>query len=165
MQRHWKEVQELFGTLAYMVKDSDPDGIELHFTISGQNHQSKHTKGLVKVLGKKSYEGHSNIRSSLNTIVRRYLEKVEAPAQVGRARWSWAGHTNEPVPAQNVYVFTDGIWQPEYDPTEIIENLVKNLRDRKIMKEQFGIQFISFGNDPDGLAVLNRLDSGLNLPS
>lgn len=167
MRNHWREVQNLFGLLAYMVKDSDPDGIELYFTISSNKYKSKHTKQLVKALGNKTYEGNSNIRSSLKNIVQQYKDGLKEPITPTPSRWNLVGRSTAiagPVRDQNVYVFTDGVWQPDCDPTEIIESLVASLKEHKVLKEQFGIQFISFGTDQEGLAMLERLDSKLNLP-
>lgn len=166
MERHWQEVEALFGLLAYMVKDSDPDGIELHFTISSKRYRSRKgkTKELTKILHDKKYEGDSNIRSSLQNIVQRYKEGLKKPVNPATSRWRFRGRPAEPVRDQNVYVFTDGNWQPNSDPTEIIADLVGDLKEHKVLKEQFGIQFISFGNDPNSLATLERLDKGLNLP-
>lgn len=166
MKRHRLEVQALVGLLAYMVKDSDPDGIELFFTISGIKHRSPKgkSKELTKILHHKTYEGNSNIRSSLQTIVQNYKERLKEPVKPASPWWSFKGRSAEPVRGQNVYVFTDGTWQPDCDPTEIIADLVGDLKEHKVLKEQFGIQFISFGNDPGGLATLERLDQGLNLP-
>lgn len=166
MKRHRQEIEALFGLLAYMVKDSDPDGIELHFTVSSEKHRSKKgkTKELTRILQNKEYEGYSNIRSSLKNIVDRYMEALREPVSPTASRWSFRGRSTKSVREQNVYVFTDGIWQPNCDPAEIIANLVTDLKEHKVLKEQFGIQFISFGSNPDGLAMLNRLDNGLNLP-
>lgn len=166
MERHWQEVEALFGLLAYMVKDSDPDGIELRFTISSKRHRSKkgRTKDLTKILHDKKYEGDSNIRSSLQNIVQKYKEGLKKPVNPATSWWRLRGRPAEPVRDQNVYVFTDGTWQPNSDPTEIIADLVGDLKEHKVLKEQFGIQFISFGNDPSSLATLERLDKGLNLP-
>ena len=164
MKRHWKEVQKLFEILAYMVKSSDPDGIELHFTISSDTYKEKKTRPLTNVLGTKSYEGQSNVRSSLHDIVEAYKYRLRARSNTKHARWYWGERTIHSKPAQNLYVFTDGIWQPDSDPTEIIADLVDDLKNHSVLKEQFGIQFISFGDDPGGLTTLRRLDSGLNLP-
>ena len=164
MKRHRNELKRIAKILGYMVKGSDKDGIELRFTISEQRYNFKHTTQLVNVLETQRFEGKSNIRRSLKDIVQGYKDKLDAVANPKRSRWSLGGKTSEEIRKQNVYVLTDGIWQPGYDPTEIIESLISDLQKHKVVKEQFGIQFISFGDDPGGLAVLNHLDSGLNLP-
>jgi len=166
MERHRQEVKALFGILAYMVKGSDPDGIELYFTVSSERHKSKKgsTKELTSILEYHKYEGDSNIRSSLKFIVQNYKDRLKMPVRRASSWWGLRGRSAESVRNQTVYVFTDGNWQPNSDPTEIIADLVGDLKEHKVLKEEFGIQFISFGNDRDGLAMLERLDRGLNLP-
>ncbi|KAL2050253.1 hypothetical protein ABVK25_009480 [Lepraria finkii] len=60
--QHWKEVNELLGLLAYTVKDSNPDGIELYFTIYSDEYKAKTSTKLSDKLEKKSPGGTSNIR-------------------------------------------------------------------------------------------------------
>ena len=45
----------------------------------------------------------------------------------------------------------------------MFEKLVKSLEQNSTEREQFGIQFIRFGNDPEGKSRLDKLDSGLGL--
>lgn len=58
----------------------------------------------------------------------------------------------------NVYVFTDGAWQPRSNLEKLIQKLANTLTALQQPEDQFGIQFIRFGNDPDGIERLERLD-------
>lgn len=163
MRDHWKEVQELFGVLAYMVKDSDPDGIELYFTISLDKHQEKHSTKLLEVIRKKKPKGSSDMKIRLGGILQEYQSKLRGQS-TQTTIWKPLSRGPKPVRRLNVYVFTDGVWQPECDTEETIKFLVQTLVKLQVVREQVGIQFIRFGDNPEGIRRLNRLDSGLNLP-
>jgi len=157
MGPHRREVNELFGLLAYMVKEKDHDGIELHTTISNKRERSKDTSPLSKSLLRKTYDGTSNIRLALSKILGPYEAKL-------RGTWhSKPRKQPQVVKGLNIYIFTDGVWQPDSDPTELIRDIVEILKEHRIYREHFGIQFIHFGNNQEGIDRLNRLDSGLNL--
>lgn len=66
----------------------------------------------------------------------------------------------KPVRSLNVYIFTDGIWQPECDLKPLIRRVVNKLKGNEPYK--VGIQFISFGEDARGLESLETLDDFLD---
>ena len=145
-----------------MVKATDPDGIEIRFTMSrGNKKRKRNTAPLLRILDEVPYNGTSNIRTELGDILQDFHAKLRDPKPMksifNRTR------STRPVRCQNLYIFTDGIWQPSCDPTRWIKNLVDSLEQNSMEREQFGIQFIRFGNDPDGINRLNQLDSGLGL--
>ncbi len=156
MGRHWKEVRDVFAHLAYIVKDTDPDGIELLFTMSSDKHISRRTTPFLAVLDGKRPQGDSNIRSPLSEVLKEYQERLK-----GQKTSLWL-RRRQPR-RQTLYVFTDGIWQPDCDVTEIIKHLVDCLKEHNLYREQFGIQFIRFGDDTEGVKRLEHLDSGLKL--
>ena len=157
-----KEVCDLLGLLAYIVKRTDPDGIELRFTMSPERRaKARDTAPLLRTLETAPFSGESNIRTQVGEIFQDYHAKLRdqnhTRSLFGRVR------SPRPIRRQNVYIFTDGVWQPNCDPTDLIQNLVKGLEQKSMNREQFGIQFIRFGNDPEGIKRLNHLDSGLGL--
>ncbi len=160
MGRHWKEVCEIFEHLAYMVKYTNPNNIKLLFTMSSDKHKSRHTAPLLNVLDGKMPQGDSNIRSPLSEVLKEYQARLK-----GQKTSGWLRRRQPPgqVRRQTLYVFTDGIWQPDCDVTEIIKHLVDCLEEHKLYREQFGIQFIRFGEDPEGIKRLEHLDSRLKL--
>ena len=165
MLQHSKKIHDLFGLLSYMIKKSNPGGIELHFTMCTRRQRAKRTTPLLKTLEEVEYIGVSNIKKPLGDILLTYYEKLRDPRR-GSSAFSSAFLTtrsSRPVQCQNVYIFTDGVWQPGCDPGQMIGTLVRNLEENSMQREQFGIQFIRFGNDPDGIGRLNHLDSGLGL--
>ena len=162
MKPHSGEVRDLFALLGYMVKSKDPDGIELHFTVKSQiKDKAKNTGQLLRTLDTVEYLGQSNIRMELGEILRDYHAKLgdQTPPRLLRNMV----RPRRRAPRQTVYVFTDGVWQPECDPSEMIAKLVKSLEQNHMEREQFGIQFIRFGNVPEGKDRLDKLDSGLGL--
>ena len=160
MGRHWKEVRDVFAHLAYIVKDADPDDIELLFTMSSDEYRSHRTTPLLNVLDGRRPQGICNIRSPLSEVLKGYQARLKGQKT---SRWSRRPQNPGKVRRQTLYVFTDGIWQPECDVTEIIKHLVDCLKEYDLIREQFGIQFIRFGDDPEGVKKLEHLDSGLKL--
>ena len=162
MQPHRKEVRDLFELLAYMVKATDPDGIEIRFTMSREKkNRAKKTAPLLRILDEVPYFGLSNIRTDLGDI----LQDFHAKSRNHKTKTSIfnRSRSTRPIRCQNVYILTDGVWQPSCDPTTMIQKLVDSLEQNSMEREQFGIQFIRFGNDPDGINRVNQLDSGLGL--
>ena len=162
MQGFWKEVLYLFEPLTYLLKESDPDGIELYFTMSDDSYRSRRSSKLVEALKNNTPpQGKSNIRTPLKRILKNYQTKLREDRQ---APWNrWLSIAQGPVRPQNLYIFTDGVWQPRCDIKDIVEDFVRFLKEQGLPREQFGIQFISFGNNVKGLDRLARLDSGLDL--
>ncbi len=156
MQCHQLEVRDHLDHLVYMVKETDPDGVELRFSMFKDKLRFKNTKPLLEAFDRKMAEGESNIRIPLLQILEEYEEKLENRAR--KKRWS-----RGPVRPLNLYILTDGVWQPHCDATEIISDMVNMLTKYGVRRENFGIQFIRFGNDADGIARLEKLDSGLGL--
>ena len=162
MRPYRKEVLDLFGLLGYMVKEKDPDGIELHFTMSrNRKERARNTGQLLRNLETVQYFGTSNVRTQLGYILQEYYAKLkdQKPTRSLFKRM----RSPRPVRRQNVYILTDGVWQPCCNPIPMIKTLVDNLEQNSMEREQFGIQFIRFGNDPHGIHRLNQLDSGLGL--
>lgn len=161
MRQHRKEVRDLLEHLVYMVKDSDPDGVELISWMSKIKQRFRHTTGLLDAFDKMRFEGESNIRAPLLEILKDYQTKLQNGGTSGN-RWSMSSRPVQVRP-QNVYIFTDAIWQPACEAGGIIRGMVVMLERYGVHKEDFGIQFIRFGDDPTGIARLNHLDAGLGL--
>ena len=162
MKHHWPDVKDLFGPLAWLLKTRDPDGIELYFTISDGGFTSrKHSKQLCKAVSECSPRGQSNIRQPLSRILQAYQARLSNARSPKATVFSFSKtKAHEPaIRPMSLYVFTDGIWHPECDDViEVIETLVEKLKQHGYPREQFGIQFVSFGNDQEGLKRLEMLD-------
>ncbi|CAG8952521.1 hypothetical protein HYFRA_00009625 [Hymenoscyphus fraxineus] len=163
MKNHWDEMSILFGVLAYIVKKSDDDGIDLYFSMSETRHHHPDTKKLIEVVNRRKshLEGHSSINVRLQHVLGEYNTKLRNQIALRRS-----GNPHIPfrdIKPLSVYVFTDGVWTPRTDPQPAIESIVGSLEELNANPGQVGIQFISFGQDPKPLERLERLDKGLKL--
>jgi hypothetical protein len=172
MREHWDDVIPLLDILAYIVKKTDKNGIDLFFTMSDTVcTNEKKTTELVELAKKqrprKVKEGTehlSNIYHRLSSILGKYQRRLEEEDQrKPRNAQSRPWHADDPkdVRELNLYIFTDGIWQPESDAVPPIKSLGETLDRFKKPNIQVGVQFIQFGNDEVGSARLSFLDNGL----
>lgn len=155
MKNYWPEVISLFSVLSYFTKKLDSNGLEMYFTVSTDYKTFKNTKKAVSHLGNMSQSTFSNINQRLEQILGRYREKLDLHKKSKRfSRFRAA------VKPLSLYVLTDAAWQG-VDAIEPIERMIDYQRELKLAREQVGIQFIRFGNDPVGIQKLEYLDSGL----
>jgi hypothetical protein len=150
MKAHEPEVKRILDILAYLVKDSSPDGLELYFTCSMQHFKEKDPSKLVAKFMSNKPRGLTDIRTRLTSIIDGFIKGFDR---------NWLMKMFKPVRSLNIYVLTDGIWQPDTDLTPPIRRLVKTLDENG--QYQVGIQFISFGNGAVALGRLNELDDEL----
>ncbi|EXJ93480.1 hypothetical protein A1O1_01872 [Capronia coronata CBS 617.96] len=150
---HWGQLLSLYQNLIYMVKKKhlDPNGSELQFIISDQRKEARHTSELVQMVAGMKYQvkGESNLAARLNNIFTEYRNKLTKKSSA------------RPV---SIYVFTDGYWQGgkhEEVVGHAIEKMVRFLEKENYPDNMVGIQFIRFGNDPEGVERLRWLDEDL----
>jgi hypothetical protein len=163
MLKYWDDMCELFSILAYIVKASDKDGIDMYFTMSEHRYNSKDTAKLVEEVEKrKAYlKGASNLNARLDYVLGDYDRDLRSEKALRNG-----GSSNAPkkdLKPLSVYVFTNAVWGGKSDPKVAIESIVDNLIDLRLPATRVGIQFISFGNDPECLRRLDYYDSGLGL--
>lgn len=161
MAEHWEEVVRVFEALSYIVKSTDKDGLDLFFTISKSSNKGvSETSRLTQVVeAQKRVSGgaKTDINIRLTQILERYTDNLERKRLL-----SLRGSKPKPL---SLYIFTNGIWEKEVNAEKPIVNAVKKLTDLRKDRLQIGIQFISFGNDPKGLARLEHLDKGIDVPT
>ena len=161
MSTHWDDVEAVFGVMAKIVKAADPDGIDLHFTMTEEVYNSRNIFGInssSKLVGhvqqrRSKIEGTVNITYRLDAILGPYTSKLSNA-------FSRGGGYVRPL---NIYVLTDGVWEDGCDASSAIKNLVDKLTAFGYTKDskQVGIQFISFGKNEVGLKRLKDLDDNL----
>jgi hypothetical protein len=162
MSPHWKGVISVVRVLAYLLKDFDDNGMDLHFTISKTKYNSKKSSEFLHKLEVKTRKGTSDIGSSLSNILHDYQMYLREPPP--SRRWSlFEKHKPRAKKALSLYVLTDAAWQPHSDADEPITSLVTALKGLGYPRKQVGIQFIHFGKDPEGIKKLEHLDNGLGL--
>jgi hypothetical protein len=156
MKPHWKRVTRVFEALSYILKDVDPNGLDLSFTISADTlKKTKRTSKLVEMvkLRSKHLVGTTDMNLKLTEILVTYQTELEKPQ----------GFFGKPILPRNLYILTDGVWEPNCDAAAPIKNLVNKLNKLDKGRVQVGIQFISFGENTAALERLDILDSGLGL--
>lgn len=158
MSHHWDNVHKVFETLSYIVKEVDPDGFDLWFTGPGKPLKNcQKTTAPLQAVESRRKRGTTDITDKLRQIFDDYIEALQKPRTVLSSLLS------KQVKPLSLYVFTDGVWEEDCDPTHVVENFVRQLQDLGKVKGKVGIQFISFGEDPVGLERMDILDSGLNV--
>jgi hypothetical protein len=156
MKPHWKRLTRVFEALSYILKDVDPNGLDLSFTISADTlKKTKRTSKLVEMvkLRSKHLVGTTDMNLKLTEILVTYQTELEKPQ----------GFFGKPILPRNLYILTDGVWEPNCDAAAPIKNLVNKLNKLDKGRVQVGIQFISFGENTAALERLDILDSGLGL--
>jgi hypothetical protein len=146
MQGYRSHVRKAFEVLAYLVKDADPDGMELHFTNWDVSGQQKNRAKLLRLLQSVPSKGQGGLESSLSKI----LDRCIRPGLLGRARRG-----------VNIYIFTDGIWNREDNSLCGIDEAIMRTAAKMTTRNSIGIQFIQFGNNATGTRRLKMLDDGL----
>lgn len=159
-------MQKLFKSLAYMVKDGDPDGIELYFTKFTKKHKNEDTTPLLNALKRKRPGGFSDIKKRLYDILQQYQSSLSVGTIHG-SRFSFSLFSFRSavtsVRPLSLYILTDGAWQDIINVERPIENLVQELVKHDYRADQVEIQFIRFGDNPDSIQRLGRLNSRLRL--
>jgi hypothetical protein len=150
MEKHWSQIQKAFEVLAYLVKDADPNGMELYFTNSDASGQQKNRTKLLRLLQSVQIRGQGGLESSLSKILDRCIRPGLLHPLLGRARHS-----------VNIYVFTDGVWNGEDDTLCGIDDAIMRTAAKMTTRNSIGIQFIQFGDNETGTQRLQILDDGL----
>lgn len=160
MMEHWDDVTACVDILSYTVKKFDRDGIDLYFTISDDKCNEKHATPIVDAVKKhrllpssRSSHRMADIYSRLVQILNGY--RADLDKKYGPHRLHLPTHR---VKKTILFIFTDGLWQPESDAEGPIRDLLKTLKDYSLPNNQFGIQFVRFGDEAEGIELLDYLD-------
>ena len=157
-----EEVRKVLDLLAYMLLESDPDGLDVYYTSDREKLKRKNHFSILKDFNKHPFNGTPDMRERIADILARYREKLGKKNNFITRRL----HKDTPLigPRRlNLYVLTDAVWQPKTTLTIEIQTLVSDLLKHGLTNKQIGIQFIRFGNDGEGIERLNRLDADMKL--
>ncbi|KAI1623066.1 hypothetical protein EDD37DRAFT_651254 [Exophiala viscosa] len=170
MRKYWRgkdSVIDLAKALAYIVKASDKDGMDLYFTCTEGKHNVANATTMESRLASKLVNSvaKSNMADMLGRITEEYEERLRRERSTPGKRKSFFGKSDTLKPL-NIYVFTDAVWQPHCNVGEVITALTTTMKDLKYPRRQVGIQFIQFGNDPAYTEKLKNLDDavGFDIP-
>lgn len=156
MKQHWSSLKALCSLLFEIVKNYDPDGVDFYFTVSQtQKKNFKIRRSLEAFLARKEPQpGPCDMSNRLGLILQAYQDRL-------RHRDRFTSVFSRKVRPISIYILTDVQWELGPDPSNVIKNLVDQMGNLMITKEQVGLQFISWGDDPEVQKRLERLDSGL----
>lgn len=154
MAAHKFDLTNLLRTFVYTIKRSDDDGLDLFFSQDLSSHHGYNAKRLVSCVKNKPFVGECDLSRILEQRIEEYSKTLKRTHQ----------NPHFPaVPGLNVYIFTDAVWTRSCNVVPAIDSMVDVLKSFGKFEKQIGIQFISFGEDLEGLARLDLLDNGLNL--
>jgi hypothetical protein len=159
MRSHKRSVVSLFEALAYVVKETDPDGLDLYFTdptVPGPVH-SKDTKRLVRAVETRWFDKDVDLTGKLTKILGDYEKRLQGR----KGLFSFLKFWGPRLRPMTVYVFTDGVGCSK-SRTEI-EDLMVTMEDAlskaKVDESHLGIQIIQFGGGVQESRELQQLCS------
>jgi hypothetical protein len=143
---------ELLSIIAYMIKPFDNDGLDLYFADSTAKQNGATSSKLVQFVAERTREdfGLTNMSFRLEQIQHEYTSKIRSDSEKGKS-----------TRGLNVYIFTDARWLPSCDIVPAIDKMVGTLVANKLPEHHIGLQFVSFGNDVEGLKRLQLVDNYL----
>ncbi|KAI9709970.1 MAG: hypothetical protein M1820_003048 [Bogoriella megaspora] len=170
MNKHWEQLIQVLDLLVFMTQDADPDGVECILTnpMSGSDTiKAKKPKAPVELsnFARRSQPGGSrivtNMYTSLNYILQRQRSKIENDANAGAATKFIKRKAGKRLRPLSLTILTDGNWQGRDDPATSIRSTMDTLIAKGRDPHEIGIQFIQFGNEPNGTEYLKFLDENL----
>ena len=160
MAAYWQQMKEHVELLAYMVRDCDPNGLDLYVTPFHKPLKSKSVPFLLEQIERRPPGGLPDMRNAFASIIEKYQDKFSTKTLFDR----WFHGPAPKAPRKlSLYVLTDAVWYPKCDLKMTVTSLVRHLMEHKFTNKQIGIQFIRFGDHPEGIQRLEELDSQLRL--
>lgn len=161
MRQYSRDTEKVVSLLAYMLKESDKNGIDIYFTLSLKVLNSKKSSKLVSSICQEPFRGVADMAGSLRRIMQPHIEKFGTSVLPSRMMFL-SRPPSRPQRPLSFYILTDAKWQPT-DVEGFITRLVGTMIDKNCAKEHVAIQFIRFGEDPASIEKLDKLDTGLGL--
>lgn len=149
----------MLDVLGYIVKDKDPNGVDLYFTCPFKKFSKiKRSSQLIELFDRHkptSDDSLSDMNASLSEAIADYQYNL---AHKRERRSISTLMRLQKVRKLSLYIFTDAVWYPRCDVSPVIKSLVDTLIKQNLPKQQIGIQFVRFGDYPEGITRLERLD-------
>lgn len=161
MKQYSREIERVISLLAYMLKKSDKDGLDIYFTQSLKKVNSQKSSKLSASIHQEPFVGITDMRGRLQNVSQEHINKFGTLISPSKKLF---GRQSPPEPQRPIsyYILTDANWQPT-DVGGFIKNVVQNMSAKGCPKEHVAIQFIRFGNDQASIDKLDGLDHGLGL--
>jgi hypothetical protein len=157
MSKHKGEVLDMIEALSWLLKQTDPDGIELSISSSANPYHARTTSSLMAFLENTSTWSQ---KTQADYILDTVSKRVET-------YWKSIGRRlirRRPKPL-NIFVLTDGMWETSTSNTVVaeagymrLEEVARCLMAANLPRTFYSIQFIRFGNDRSGASYLKHLD-------
>ena len=162
MKQYSKEVKRVIDLLAYMLKSSDKDGLDIYFTQSVKKVNSQKSSKLSASIQQERFRGVTDMRGRLQSLCQEHINKFGTFITPSR---SFFGRqpASQPQRPLSFYILTDAKWQPTDVGAFIKKDLVPTMIAKRCPKEHVAIQFIRFGDDQASINKLDELDHGLGL--
>lgn len=157
MSNHWTQVTSTIQALAYLVKDMDPDGMELQFSSSPRTLRSRHSTPLVKALHRYQKSGQFVEQTGLVPSITKILEKrVSSHERHGQSSRGVVESQTRPT---SIFVFTDGTWDSKKGELDRLQSVARSLEGlNPQVVNQVSIQFIRFGKQNDCGGIKTVMD-------
>jgi hypothetical protein len=140
-------MEQLLDVVAYVAKACDDDGMELYFVHNQSHVKSPNATGLVEAVQKVNPSKGCAIGSAVDKVLNEYKERLHT-----------RGTRKSKVQRAILYIFTAGCWAQHDALKQTIERFARYLDHEGLVLDQFGIQFILFGEDHDTEEILDDLD-------
>jgi hypothetical protein len=169
MEDHWDEARDLLKVLLKKCRKIDEDGIDVLFTTSHENHNSKDVDQLMHHIDSGRHHPRS---SSEPTDIAAKLEGIfnlfnntTRPAKRHGSRFDQRRlqHVETKIKPATLLFLTDGQWQAREKVELVIKNFLRTLYQSLDSRDErpFTIEFIHLGDDPDAANFLDYLDDFL----
>lgn len=156
----WEEARDALAGLVSLVKDRDPDGIDVHFLNSPRNLLSCTNPEAVRALFESvTPDGATPTGAKIEELMMEYLDAIEIAKQCKATGRPFPEHFVEPR-KRNYLVITDGA--PTDDLEDVIVSIARRLDQSHFPLSQLGFSFIQVGDDPDANEFLQELDDSIS---
>ena len=161
MKQYKDKIERVISLLAYMVKNSDKDGLDVFFTQTVTKVNSQKSSKISASINQVAFTGVPDMRGRLQSILQEHINKFGTLIQASKPLF---GRQPPPQPQRplSFYILTDAKWQPT-DVGQLIKDLVQSMKAKGCPKEHVAIQFIRFGEEQASIDKLDKLDHGLGL--
>jgi hypothetical protein len=159
MRRYWPEAEELMETLMMKVKYVDEDGVDFYVTDNtvsklGTNDKAKVMKAMTEAAPGPTAM-NTDMNAALGRIFQERLGKLESAKRYGQTPRK-----------MTLVVLTDGTWKGTLGEYQVDDKIVAFVKQTdaifgKLEERPCTIEFIQFGDDPQGRERLRRLDDDL----
>ena len=160
MSPSWKQVAKHARALTYAIKDQDDNGLDALCMHGSDPQRINNSSSMLNFVRNISPVGQSDFPTKLEEVLEKYISACRQRAEGGSTRGFLPFLDRQQILDKRTrfYVFTDGVWQSKSDAKPIIRRTVQALEQAQLSSGHITIQFIQFGEDPEGSQRLDELD-------